>query len=87
MFFRANILSQSLLQHSLVIAQDPGLPPESAQDDSLIAYGAEYLIEIGVILIVITIVLIAGMLSKQVGKSILLALGLSAALIVILLNV
>jgi len=79
-----------LKHHSLhqqpVIAQIEQPQVESGQD-SLIDYGAEHLIDFGVVLIVFTVIIIVGMLSKQLEKSLLFALGLSACLIIILWNI
>ena len=77
---------QSLTQQQLIIAQieQPQVQP---QQDSLIDYGAEHLIDFGIVLIVFAIVIIIGMLSKQVEKALLFALALSAFLIIVLWNI
>ena len=62
-------------------------PSDQSQQDSLISYPIEHLIDFGVVLIVVMVVIIIGMLSKQTEKAIVLALGLSAFLIVILWNI
>ena len=83
-----NIEYQSLLkQQQLTIAQEVQLPQDQSQQDSLINYGAEHLIDFGVILIAVTVILIIGMLNKQMEKAILFALALSAFLIIILWNI
>lgn len=76
-----------LVRQPLIIAQEVELPQVRSQDDPLINYGAEHLIDFGVVLIAVTIVLIIGMLSKQTEKAILFALALSAFLIIILWNI
>ena len=58
--------------------------PEPSPKDALINYGAEHLIDIGVVLIAFMVVIIIGMISKQLETAILFALGLSAFLIIIL---
>ena len=78
--------TQPQFQQPVIIAQEVELPQQS-QNDSLIDYGAEHLIDVGVVLIAITIVIIIGMISKQTEKAILFALGLSAFLIIILWNI
>ncbi len=85
MSFFGNTQYQSLLkQQQLIIAQEVELPQDNSQPNSLIDYGAEHLIDFGVVLIAVTVVLIIGMLSKQMEKAILFALGLSTFLIIIL---
>ena len=73
-------------QQQLIIAQieQPQVQP---QQDSLIDYGAEHLIDFGIVLIVFAIVMIIGMISKQTEKAILFALALSAFLIIVLWNI
>ncbi len=60
---------------------------EPSPKDPLIDYGAEHLIDIGVVLIAFMVVIIIGMISKQLETAILFALGLSAFLIIILWNI
>lgn len=86
MSFKEKIQYQTLFQQPLIIAQIEQSQKRSPQT-SLINYGAEHLIDFGVILIAITIILIVGMISKQMEKAILFALGLSACLILILWNI
>jgi hypothetical protein len=86
MFFSEKIQYQTLFQQPLIIAQVEQ-PQERSLQTSLINYGAEHLIDFGVILIAVTIILIIGMLSKQMQKAILFALGLSVCLILILWNI
>ena len=77
---------QSLTQQQLIIAQveQPQVQPEQ---DSLVDYGAQHLIDFGIVLIVFAIVIIVGMISKQTEKAILFALALSAFLIIVLWNI
>ena len=58
---------QVLNGQQLIVAQieQPQTQPES---DPLIDYGAEHLIDFGIVLIVFAIVIIIGMISKQNGK-------------------
>ena len=81
-----NLNQQTIEQPQLVIAQIEQ-PQDQPQQDSLISYGAEHLIDFGVVLIAVTIIIIIGMLSKQTEKAILFALALSAFLIIILWNI
>ena len=77
---------QVLNGQQLIVAQieQPQTQPES---DPLIGYGAEHLIDFGIVLIVFAIVIIIGMISKQTEKAILFALALSAFLIIVLWNI
>ncbi|GAB4544639.1 MAG: hypothetical protein Tsb0014_38650 [Pleurocapsa sp.] len=75
-----------LFPQQLVMAQIEQTPEPSPRD-SLIDYGAEHLIDIGVVLIAFMVVIIIGMISKQLETAILFALGLSAFLIIILWNI
>lgn len=72
-------------QQFVMVQSEPTQEPSPR--DPLINYGAEHLIDIGVVLIAFMIVIIIGMLSKQVEKALLFALGLSAFLIIILWNI
>ena len=74
-------------QQPVIIAQEVELPKESSQNDPLIDYGAEHLIDFGVVLIAVTVIIIIGMINKQTEKAILFALALSAFLIIILWNI
>ena len=85
MFLLKNLQYQFLFQ-KFIIGQIEQ-PSDQSKQDTLIAYGAEHLIDVGVVLIAVTIVLIIGMISKQTEKAILFALGLSAFLIIILWNI
>ena len=78
---------QHHFQQPLIIAQEVELPQVRSQDNPLINYDAEHLIDFGVLLIAVTIVLIIGIISKQTQKAILFALALSAFLIIILWNI
>ena len=62
-------------------------PQDQSQQDSLISYPAEHLIDFGVVLIAVTVIIIIGMLNKQTEKAILFALALSAFLIIVLWNI
>ena len=62
-------------------------PADRPGTDPLIDYDAEYLIDFGVVLIVVAIVLIIGMINKQTKNALLFALALSACLIIILWNI
>ena len=77
---------QILSSEHLFIAQIEQ-PSDRSQQDSLISYPAEHLIDFGVVLIVFMVIIIIGMISKQTEKAIVFALGLSAFLIVILWNI
>ena len=82
-----NLAQQSLSQQQLVLAQEVELPQDDSGQDSLIDYGAEHLIDFGVVLLAFTVIIIIGMISKQTEKALLFALGLSAFLIIILWNI
>lgn len=84
-YLNSAFLERSLFNQKLIFAQLNRSQSQS-QSDSLIAYGAEHLIDLGVVLLVFTIVIIIGILSKRVEHAILFALALSAFLIVILWN-
>ncbi len=73
------------LQPQLTIAQVE--QPQRSQQDSLIDYEAEHLIDFGVVLIVFTLIIVIGMISKQTAKAILFALALSTFLIIVLWNI
>lgn len=77
-----SLLGLALPKLQLIMAQ----AQPSSRKDSLIAYGAEHLIDFGVVLLVFTIVIIIGIISKRLEHAILFALGLSAFLAVILWN-
>ena len=77
---------QILSSEQLFIAQIEQ-PQDQSQQDPLIDYGAEHLIDFGVVLIAAMTIIIIGMISKQTEKAILFALGLSAFLIIILWNI
>ena len=79
--------TQHQFQQSVIIAQEVELPQEESPNDPLIDYGAEHLIDLGVVLIAFTVIIIIGMISKQTEKAILFALALSAFLIIILWNI
>lgn len=79
--------SRDRLLEQLTIARAEEQQLEQPQSDSMIDYGAEHLIDLGVVLIAFTVVIIIGMFSKQVEKALLFALALSAFLIVILWNI
>ncbi|GAB4540949.1 MAG: hypothetical protein Tsb0014_32520 [Pleurocapsa sp.] len=81
-----NLEQQTLLAKQLVIAQSEQ-PQDQSQQDPLIDYGAEHLIDFGVVLIAFTVIIVIGMISKQTEKALLFALGLSAFLIIILWNI
>lgn len=70
MFFMENPQYQNPLRQQLIIAQEFELPQDNSQTDPLVNNGAEHLIDFGVILIAVTIVLIIGMLNKQMEKAI-----------------
>ncbi|GAB4549199.1 MAG: hypothetical protein Tsb0014_43860 [Pleurocapsa sp.] len=75
-----------LSPQQLIMAQiEPTQKPSSR--DSLIDYGAEHLIDIGIVLIAFMVIIIIGMISKELEKAILFALGLSTFLIIILWNI
>ena len=77
---------QFLTQKQLIIAQvEP--PQVETEQNSLIDYGAQHLIDFGIVLIVFAIVMIIGMLSKQMAKALLFALAFSAFLVVILWSI
>ena len=82
-----NTQYQTLFSQPVIIAQEVELPQEQSPNDPLIDYGAEHLIDFGVVLIVFTVIVIIGMINKQTDKAILFALGLSAFLIIILWNI
>ena len=75
--------TQHQFQQPVIIAREV----EPSQKDPLIDYGAEHLIDFGVVLTAFTIIIIIGMINKQTEKAILFALGLSAFLIIILWNI
>ena len=77
---------QFLTQQQLIIARVEQ-PQVEAEQDSLVDYGAQHLIDFGIVLIVFAIVIIIGMISKQTEKALLFALALSAFLIIVLLNI
>lgn len=81
-----NPQQQTLFQQQLVIAQIEQ-PQDQSQQDSLIDYGAEHLIDFGVVLIAFMVIIIIGMISKQMEKALLFALALSVFLIIILWNI
>lgn len=87
MSFMENPQYQNSSRQQLIIAQEVELPQDNSQTDPLVDSGAEHLIDFGVILIAVIIVLIIGMLSKQMEKAILFALALSAFLMIILWNI
>ncbi|WP_052055217.1 hypothetical protein [Myxosarcina sp. GI1] len=62
-------------------------PSERSQRDPLIDYSAEHLIDFGVVLLAVTVILIIGMLSKQMEIAILFALALSTCLIIVLWSI
>ena len=86
MSFDFKDLKQHPFQQQLVIAQTEQ-PQDQSGRDSLIDYGAEHLIDLGVVLIAFTVIIIIGMISKQTEKALIFALGLSAFLIIILWNI
>ncbi len=73
------------LQPQLAIAQVQ--QPQRSPQDSMIDYGAEHLIDFGVVLIAFTVIIIIGMISKQTAKALLFALALSTFLIIVLWNI
>ncbi len=73
------------LQPQLTIAQVK--QSQRSLQNSMIDYGAEHLIDFGVVLIVFTVIIIIGMISKQTAKAILFALALSTFLIIVLWNI
>lgn len=81
----ATSFNPTQIKQKVIIAQ-VDRPPEPSQSDPLIAYGAEHLIDFGVVLLAVTIVLVIGIISKQLEYALLFALALSAFLIVILWN-
>ena len=83
--FLENTQDRVLFQQTIIAQVEQ--PSDQSGQDSLIDYGAEHLIDFGVVLIAVTIVLIIGMISKQTEKAILFALALSAFLIIILWNI
>ena len=85
MSFDQYISDRSIKQ--LTIAQTESQQLEQPQSDSMVDYGAEHLIDFGVVLIAFTVVIIIGMFSKQMEKALLFALALSAFLIIILWNI
>lgn len=79
--------TQHQFQQSVIIAQEVELPQEQSPKDPLVDYGAEHLIDFGVVLVAFAVIIIIGMISKQTEKAILFALALSAFLIIILWNI
>jgi hypothetical protein len=77
--------STTEIKRKLIIVQ-VDQSPEPSQLDPLIAYGAEHLVDFGVVLLAVTIVIVIGIISKQLEYALLFALALSAFLIVILWN-
>ncbi len=80
-----NFNSQEELTQKIVAQIEQ--PPGRSQRDPLINYGAEHLIDFGVVLLAVTIVLIIGMISKQIEAAIIFALALSAFLIIVLWSI
>lgn len=81
-----NSEQQSPFEQQLIIAQIEQ-PQDQSEQDSMIDYGAEHLIDFGIVLIAFMVIIIIGMFSKQMEKAVLFALGLSAFLIIILWNI
>lgn len=86
MSFIKNSKQHTIFQQHFVVAQAEE-SQDPSQPDPLINYGAEHLIDFGVVLIAVTLVSIVGMLSKQSKDVLLFALALSAFLIIVLWNI
>ena len=85
-FDSKNLEQQRPFHQQPVIAQTEQ-PQDQLDKDPMIDYGAEYLIDVGVVLVAFTVIIIIGMFSKHLKTALLFALGLSAFLIIILWNI